>query len=1362
MLLPQLGVAQTVFKANQVVNNPTVTGVVLSNGIATSTLSASSSPTLSSIQTTSTSTFAGVVIGSFNGFLKAVSGNVVTSLINLATDVSGVLDPSHGGTGTTSPPVANRLLLSNASGGYNLVSTSSLGISGGGGLSGSGTSTQVAFFGATTSLSSDSNLYWDNNFKFLGVQTASPLAPLDVSSISGITVPAPASVTAVLTLDPGINSPTTASATQITGPDQPTSFTTNISEFIDAVNNVGITANQNDSESGYFANGQSINYTLYAYRNVSGTYIVNPNGLSFGFNDNNDSSNYGVDITGWNTTNGYQDGYILVIDSAQLGHQVIDIGNVSSYADQGATGSVSYDTDAYASTGGSYNQYLYQYKLLNGSQYATSPVVNTTYDGGISGAYVIYGSTWGTATSDGFYYETNGGAFYDTGTGTAFTDWGQTTGSTGAPASFSSIAFPYFDQSGVSDGSLLDGPTQNDGSGSYFADGTVSLVYKILEYKINPVDSKEYVTSGYTYGFNDNSDFQNFNVSADVNPGTGSGRIWLVSRDGGSTYPCGQDIGGGTSFDDDGSCPTAPNVSNTLGSYSGTLRNYSNYGFITNPSIKYSSSPKTYSFTDNNPTEGYIIEHNQSTFGNATDMKVLETASYRGPGYIYDNSNVTTFDEFNSGLGDAVITPSTLGFLANGSNLNKTYHVYTKGLVFSNTVFSSTFATVSTVDPNDGNFYTVNLTIAPVAGSTFRINKVSTGWSDSSGTSFQDNVTVPWSGSSTITPTSYVGSAAIFNKFISSVTDAPIIQISSTNPGTVANSGIQFNYGTSTDTGNIAIGGGGHMILAAVSNGFDFTTGISNNPFDVLRSGTDTGGNVFNAQGSGAIDTTFNGGSGVVVNEMSSQSNTAFFGKNYQSFPLGDPTSAVAISANGSDYALNINGGSNSGADTVTAILKDTSGGQWWSLSRLGKMSISNTQNAFSQLANLYIGSGVSAYSQIVLAPTSLPSPVAGGIDRDDSNHTLDYTDDTATRKRVVLQLGTFGAGDVWRSDSNGMPVESNALNINTGLGLIIHNIADEFKQNATFDSGRNLTLNNGGNLILSGASTNYAYVAKTANYTLGVTDYAVNVTANAPTLTLPSAATAVQGRYYIIKNSATSTVTVTATSTQKIDGVTSVSLAPNDYLQIESTQSNWIVTARGIAADIYGTAHTWSAPQIFSATTTISGPLVDASSTPGTLGQILESVGNGVKWISQSALNVLGLITSYNGETTAGNGLMAIVANNDLTAQSGATTITTATSTNDGIPHTYRIGGYINVTAVTLDVAQVQVTYTDENNTGATATFFPQGLTSANIASTGNFPLPSQDIRVKANTLMTVKTILTTGTGSITYDVGGNIEKIK
>lgn len=53
---------------------------------------------------------------------------------------------------------------------------------GGGGIGGSGTATQLAFFTAGTTLGSDSNLYWDNTNKRLGIGTTAPGTRLALKS----------------------------------------------------------------------------------------------------------------------------------------------------------------------------------------------------------------------------------------------------------------------------------------------------------------------------------------------------------------------------------------------------------------------------------------------------------------------------------------------------------------------------------------------------------------------------------------------------------------------------------------------------------------------------------------------------------------------------------------------------------------------------------------------------------------------------------------------------------------------------------------------------------------------------------------------------------------------------------------------------------------------------------------------------------------------------------------------------------------------------------------------------------------------------------------------------------------------------
>lgn len=123
--------------------------------------------------------------------------------------------------------------------------------------------------------------------------------------------------------------------------------------------------------------------------------------------------------------------------------------------------------------------------------------------------------------------------------------------------------------------------------------------------------------------------------------------------------------------------------------------------------------------------------------------------------------------------------------------------------------------------------------------------------------------------------------------------------------------------------------------------------------------------------------------------------------------------------------------------------------------------------------------------------------------------------------------------------------------------------------------------------------------------------------------------------------------------------------------------------------------------------------------------------------------------------------GIPQIVASGDLTAQSAAVaSITTATSPNDGSSHTYSVGGYITVTAISVNTITLQVTYTDETSTSRAQSFFGEGLTTAAVSTTGGFAFPPMTIRVKANTAITVLTAVV-GVGSETYDTGGYITRI-
>lgn len=114
-----------------------------------------------------------------------------------------------------------------------------------------------------------------------------------------------------------------------------------------------------------------------------------------------------------------------------------------------------------------------------------------------------------------------------------------------------------------------------------------------------------------------------------------------------------------------------------------------------------------------------------------------------------------------------------------------------------------------------------------------------------------------------------------------------------------------------------------------------------------------------------------------------------------------------------------------------------------------------------------------------------------------------------------------------------------------------------------------------------------------------------------------------------------------------------------------------------------------------------------------------------------------------------------------DITAQTAAGNITTYTV--GGSDGSFMVTANLNITAISIDVIQTQVVYTDETNTSRTLIMYGMGTTSAGLTTTGvsNYA-PVAELRAKAGTTITVQTTLTTGAGSITFNAHGSIIQIR
>lgn len=129
LMFPVATYAQ-VFSQNQLIIPPFGSGVIVSTSTANGgKLQASSSPTVGVITATSTTATSSLPhtsvtqlqIDTLSGILKAISGYVQTALVDLTTDVTGILPVPNGGTGVASFTAGSRFVISNGTSAFTSV-----------------------------------------------------------------------------------------------------------------------------------------------------------------------------------------------------------------------------------------------------------------------------------------------------------------------------------------------------------------------------------------------------------------------------------------------------------------------------------------------------------------------------------------------------------------------------------------------------------------------------------------------------------------------------------------------------------------------------------------------------------------------------------------------------------------------------------------------------------------------------------------------------------------------------------------------------------------------------------------------------------------------------------------------------------------------------------------------------------------------------------------------------------------------------------------------------------------------------------------------------------------------------------------
>jgi len=155
------------------------------------------------------------------------------------------------------------------------------------------------------------------------------------------------------------------------------------------------------------------------------------------------------------------------------------------------------------------------------------------------------------------------------------------------------------------------------------------------------------------------------------------------------------------------------------------------------------------------------------------------------------------------------------------------------------------------------------------------------------------------------------------------------------------------------------------------------------------------------------------------------------------------------------------------------------------------------------------------------------------------------------------IEINYTGAGDVNITQS---ATNKDVVNQNNGGGYYFStNLGSVYGLTVVSNRVNAGSVATATSTLTSVGSFGAAYVAKTANYTLTISDYIVECTANSFNITLPTAV-GIAGRVYYIDNSGAGTITLNTTSGQTIDGNASgvLTLLPTKGYGVYSNGANW------------------------------------------------------------------------------------------------------------------------------------------------------------------------------------------------------------
>lgn len=211
-------------------------------------------------------------------------------------------------------------------------------------------------------------------------------------------------------------------------------------------------------------------------------------------------------------------------------------------------------------------------------------------------------------------------------------------------------------------------------------------------------------------------------------------------------------------------------------------------------------------------------------------------------------------------------------------------------------------------------------------------------------------------------------------------------------------------------------------------------------------------------------------------------------------------------------------------------------------------------------------------------------------------------------------------------------------------------------------------------------------YSQKTAGYSIVATDYAIELTANTATFTLPTAVGRI-GQPFLAANSGSGVLTLSTAGGQTINGASTIAIPQNSSFQVTSNGANWIISGEYGAA-VTGTFTTLTAS---GAVTFTSG----TASSSTTTGAVVVTGGVGIS----GALNVGAGMSAQGGSVTASIGLSALAgdvsaAGGNLVAATVGKGVTIKAGTNGRIGTATLVGGTVTVGCTNITTStRVQLT---------------------------------------------------------------------